>query len=339
MALNTRSFHSKGSFHSIVLLCVLALIGSSCSPAQQSPPSEEIPSANPSCKEPLARVVMIIHGNLKTSAFWPDVAQGAVESAYDNCIHLEVNDLENSDYDKMSGLIVDAAASKPDGVIISLPNVTKLQPAIKKLEENNIPFVVINAGSEDAKNMGALAFVGQKDEYNAGYKAGEQMAEAGVRHAYCINLQPQNKTSTQRCEGFIDAIKSKGGSAQVLVVERSDPGAADRIKLALELAPETDGIFATAELPIIQDAIKDMGMQDTTSFAYFDFSPKSYDAIQYENMLFAAGQGPYKQGYCAISILSSYFVTPDATYKEVITGPVFITRENYQDTQTGGDCK
>jgi simple sugar transport system substrate-binding protein len=277
------------------------------------------------------RVVMIIHSNLKISTFWPVVIRGAEQAAKDANLILEYHDLEKiSDYAEMSRLIEDAVASKPDGMIISLPDAKALKPAVQKIVDANIPFVVVNAGMDDAKDMGALTYVGQL-EYDAGYAAGVRMVEAGVQHAYCINLTPNLPNVNQRCQGFTDAIQETGGTVEVLVADKKDlVQAKERIMMALEGSPETDGLLSTADLPITIDAIEEANLDHEVKFASFDFSPASLEAIQNGKMMFAIDQQPYMQGYLPVVTLNLYFSNANTMYKTIPTGPDFITLENVE---------
>lgn len=308
----------------VLLVILLGSFG-----AQQQPPK---PQATPTVQANIAsskRVVMIIHSNLKISTFWPVVVKGAKQGEKDTGLILEVHDLEKiSDYAEMSRLIEDAVASKPDGMIISLPDTKALEAAVKKIAEAKIPFIVINAGSKDGKEMGALTYVGQL-EYEAGFAAGMRMVEAGVQHAYCINLTPNLPNVNQRCQGFTDAIQGKGGTVDVLVADKKDLAQAkERIVMALQLAPDTDGLLATADLPITLDAIEEAKLKHDVKFASFDFSPATLEAIQNGKMLFAIDQQPYLQGYLPMVILNLYFKNANTIYQAIATGPDFITLEN-----------
>ena len=50
----------------------------------------------------------------------------------------------------------------------------------------------------------------------AGYGAGERLAQAGVRHALCINHEVGNLSQDARCRGFADALGKSGGTSRVL---------------------------------------------------------------------------------------------------------------------------
>jgi simple sugar transport system substrate-binding protein len=291
---------------------------------------------------------MIIHGNFSVGKFWPVVIKGARLGAEETGLTLEIHDIELNNMKQMSELIESAVASKPDGMIISLPDPTALAPAVQKINDAKIPFIVINAGAHDAKKMGALTYVGQF-EYEAGFAAGERMAEAGVRNAYCVNHQPKNAAINDRCNGFTDAITRAGGTVETLVVDKSNlPEAKQRIVMALQLDPNTDGIMVTTDLvntdltvkdlPIPLQAIQESGITRKVMFASFDFSPKTLDAIKTGKMAFAIDQQQYLQGYLPMIILNLYLENANTMYQDLIaTGPQFITLENVERVKNLAD--
>ena len=67
----------------------------------------------------------------------------------------------------MAKSITAAAATQPDGIVVSLPDPDALGQAIKDAVAAGIPVVTMNSGLESSKEVGALMHVGQP-EYLAG---------------------------------------------------------------------------------------------------------------------------------------------------------------------------
>ena len=75
---------------------------------------------------------------------------------------------------EMKALIDGAAASRPDGLVVSVPDDKALGPAIKSATAAHIPVILIDSGSPSlAKKLGALYFMGQP-EFGAGIEAGRR---------------------------------------------------------------------------------------------------------------------------------------------------------------------
>ena len=124
------------------------------------------------------RYVVITHTQ-GTDPFWPVVEKGAKDAGEDVGAEIEYNFDASGDMAGMAKLIEAAAASQPDGIIVSLPDAAALGPAIKSAADAGIPVITMNSGLDASKEVGALMHVGQP-EYDAGKAAGER-AMAGQR--------------------------------------------------------------------------------------------------------------------------------------------------------------
>ena len=332
-----KRIHKLGWRFWAILFALLAIAAISIVLVRTKAPAAMPPAPTPNSEtsQPRPRVVMIVHGNFSTSKFWPKVQRGAEQGAKDYGIEFELHGLANSaDMTEMSGLIEQAVASKPDGIIISLPDVEALKPATDKISQAGIPFIIINSGRQYVDEVGALTYIGQL-EYEAGHQAGMRLAAEGVHHAYCINHQPQNVAVMDRCRGFIDAITLAGGSADTLVIDLDDAeNARARIKDVLTLYPDTDGLLTTKEIPFLLEVVEATGMQGKVKIGEFDFSPDVLKAIMDGKVLFAIDQQPYLQGYLPMTFLNLRFTNANIiAQSEIATGPGFITQENAEQIE------
>jgi simple sugar transport system substrate-binding protein len=233
----------------------------------------------------------------------------------------------------MSQLIDAAVASKPDGLVVSVPDADALGPSIKAAVAAGIPVITMNSGSDVSQELGALNHVGQT-EYEAGLGAGERMGEAGVKNALCVNQEVGNAALDQRCKGFEDGLTKSGGKSTVLAVDLTDPtGSQQKISAALTSAPDTDGILTlgpTGAAPALA-ALTESGQLGTMKLATFDLSPDVLQAILDGNMLFAIDQQQYEQGYYPIVLLTLYATNLNTIANPIImTGPGFVTKDNAQ---------
>jgi len=140
----------------------------------------------------------------------------------------------------MRQLIESAIATRPAGLVVSLPNPTALAPAIHAAERAGIPIIAINAGSDAFRKLGILLYVGE-DEYQAGLAAGDRMRTRGVRHALCVIHEADNLALQQRCSGFAAALAQVGGHSTVLEVNSRT-----RLQSKNESRPRWKAITSTA---------------------------------------------------------------------------------------------
>jgi simple sugar transport system substrate-binding protein len=225
----------------------------------------------------------------------------------------------------METLIDQAVAARPDGLVVSLPE-PGLAPAIRRAVRAGIPTVTINSGSDQYKKLGVLAHVGQP-EGDAGFKAGQRLARAGVRRALCINLVIRNQGLDARCAGLERAMRAAGGTAKVERIDDQAPDAPKRIAAAVK-AQDADGALAMngpSGLAAIK-ALAGTGVKVGT----FDLGPDVLKAVRNGKLAFAVDQQAYLQGYLPVVFLAEkarYGLFP-AQGDVIPTGPNFVTKDN-----------
>ena len=191
-----------------------------------------ISSAQDSTDRSQLRFVVVTHGQA-SDPFWSVVQNGVEQAGKDMGVKVEYQAPPTFDMVAMSQLIDAAVASKPDGLVVSIPDADALGPSIKAAVDAGIPVISMNSGSDVAAELGVLTHVGQT-EYEAGLGAGERMGEAGVKNALCVNQEVGNVALDLRCQGFTDGLAKSGGTVEVLAVDLTDPtDAQQRIEAAL----------------------------------------------------------------------------------------------------------
>jgi len=270
------------------------------------------------------RIAVVTHGQA-SSAFWAIVRNG-VEAAgrqMDVLVTYRAPDVYSLDH--MVTLIDQAVASKPDGLVVSLPE-EGLAPAIRRAVRAGIPTVTINSGSDMYAKLGVLAHVGQPED-RAGLKAGQRLARAGARRVLCVNLLIRNQGLDARCAGLVRAMRAVGGRAPMIRVDDLDPGAPQRIAKAVD-ETKADGVLAlngTSGLATLK------GLKGRTlPIGSFDLGPDILQAVRQGRLAFAVDQQAYLQGYLPVVFLAErarYGLFP-AQGDVIPTGPNFVTKAN-----------
>ena len=162
------------------------------------------------------RVVFVTHGQ-SGDPYWSVVKNGMDDAAETLGVKAEYLAPENFDMAKMAQMIDAAAASKPDGLVVSIPDASALGGPVKNAVAAGIPVIVIDSGgSKLTKELGGLLYLGQS-EYEAGVMAGERVkAKLGVKKAVCLNQEVGNISLDDRCAGF-----AKGLGVEVPVLKAS----------------------------------------------------------------------------------------------------------------------
>jgi simple sugar transport system substrate-binding protein len=320
-------------FKSAILLVSALLVLSACKSSDSSskaPTAQSKPSGGGSTQGSGLRFVFVTHGQA-SDPFWSVVKNGVDQGAKDSGVKVEYQAPTKFDMVAMSQLIDAAVASKPDGLVVSIPDANALSPAIKKAVDAGIPVISINSGSDVAKKLGALAHVGQT-EYEAGFGGGEQMAKAGVKSALCVNQEVGNAGLDARCNGFTDAMKKAGGKVEVLAVDLANPTESQqRMQAALASKSDVDGILTlgpTGAAPALK-ALQAASKIGKIKLATFDLSPEVLEAIQKGDVLFAIDQQQFLQGYLPIVLLKLFKTNLNTIANPVLmTGPGFVTKDN-----------
>jgi simple sugar transport system substrate-binding protein len=270
------------------------------------------------------RIAVVTHGQA-SSAFWAIVRNG-VEAAgrqMDVLVTYRAPDVYSLDH--MVTLIDQAVASKPDGLVVSLPE-AGLAPAIRRAVRAGIPTVTINSGSDVYAKLGVLAHVGQPED-RAGLKAGQRLASEGVRRALCVNLQIRNQGLDARCAGLARAMRAVGGRMRMIRVDDLDPGAPKRIAKAVDVT-RADGVLALNGVSGLA-ALKGLAGRDLP-IGSFDLGPEILQAVRQGRLAFAVDQQAYLQGYLPVVFLAErarYGLFP-AQGDVIPTGPNFVTKTN-----------
>ena len=276
------------------------------------------------------RLWVVTHGQA-SSAFWTIVRNGIEAARRQMAVDVTYRSPDVYDVGAMSDLIDQAVASKPDGLVVSIPS-PDLEGPIRAAVEAGIPVVSINSGSEIARRAGTLAHVGQPEE-QAGFKAGRRLVAAGAHHAVCVNHEVGNEALDRRCAGFERALRAAGGSSRVISIDTNQDldGAREKIRQAAS----RPGIDAVLTLNSQGGELATEVAPAGSILATFDYTPKLLRAIRSGRVEFAVDQQPYLQGYLPIVFLTElarYGIFP-AQGDVIATGPNFVTSQNAEQAE------
>src|SRR5262249_18907386 len=102
------------------------------------------------------RVVFVTHGQ-SSDPYWSVVKNGMDDPAKALGVKAEYLHPETFDMPKMAQLIDSATASKPDGLVVSIPDAAALSEPVKQAVAAGIPVIVIDSGgSKLTKDLGGL---------------------------------------------------------------------------------------------------------------------------------------------------------------------------------------
>jgi simple sugar transport system substrate-binding protein len=316
----------------LAILCGLLLVIAGCGVTREVREKgvqvSGAPSSTPAPGAPVpdgaVRIAVVTHGPA-SSKFWAIIRNGVDSAARRLDVLVDYKSPDVFSVERMSELIDQAVATKPDGLVVSIPS-DALAPAIRRAVKAGIPVVSINSGSDVFRRLGVLVHVGQVED-RAGLEAGRRLADAGVRNALCLNQDEDNKGVDARCKGLEKAMREVAGRARVLPIVDDDPRTPSLIAAAVK-AGGVDGVLATNSLGGLGAA---KGLAGTgVKIGTFDLGPDVLKAVRAGAIDFAVDQQAYLQGYLPIEMLAlraRYGILP-SQHDVVATGPNFVTREN-----------
>ncbi len=287
--------------------------------------SEAAPTPGAPVSDGAVRIAVVTHGPA-SSKFWAIIRNGVDSAARQLDVLVDYKSPDVFSVVRMSALIDQAVATKPDGLVVSIPN-AGLAPAIRRAVAAGIPVISINSGSDDFRSLGVLVHVGQV-ESRAGYEAGKRLAAAGVRNALCLNQDRENDGTKARCAGMAKAHARGGRPRPQHLRRRRGPRRAqrDRPRRRLRAGRRRAG-----------DQLDQRPRRGARAWpAWRSRSAPSTSARTCSRpsrpgeIGFAVDQQPYLQGYLPIEMLAlraRYGILP-AQHDIVATGPNFVTRAN-----------
>ena len=270
------------------------------------------------------QIWVVTHGQA-SSKFWTVVRKGVEAGGREADVDVTYRSPDVFNVATMTRLIDEAVAARPDGLVVSIPDVA-IAPAIRRAVAAGIPVVSINSGSDVSRRVGALAHVGQPEE-RAGYEAGKRLVAAGAKHAVCVNQEPGNEGLDRRCQGFARALREAGGTSRVVAVDDKDLDGAQRILVAEANRPAVDGML------LLNNGVAEIAAASVPRrvvLGTFDLSPGVLAAVKTGRLEFAVDQQPYLQGYMPVILLAEYarYGLFPARGQVIPTGPSFVTAKD-----------
>ena len=266
---------------------------------------------------------MVTHGEGK-DPFWPVVEKAGADAAAQMGVDFEYIFNPSGDLADMASSIQAAAATQPDGMVVSLPDPDSLGNAIRAATASGIPVITINSGLEAYKEVGALMHIGQPETL-AGQKAGERAAAEGATKALCMTPEQYNTALSDRCNGYgenveiVSSVDTTHDAATIVT----------RATAALQANPDVNAILSVSPTSCIgtAKALDDLGM--SVHHSCFDLSPELMDLINAGKVAFTIDQQQRLQGYMPIVVLHLYNNAAGLLPGDNIpSGPGFVDKSN-----------
>ena len=274
------------------------------------------------------RIAGVVHGTT-TDTFWDIIFAQANQAASDLGVELILDRLEPQEdeetlFREMATQISSLCNDGIDGIFISFPSEI-LSASVRECQELNIPVIAINSGASFSEQLDLLHFIGQL-EYDAGFMAGERMAQEGATAGVCIIHMDGNEALVERCRGFENGFTAgSAGSAYlgspIVALDEYRVEVTEFIDSNINSPGDWNEIAALSLGPDPLPYLLELGLFVGT----FDTNQEIFDELVSGNLLFGIDQNPFMQGYLPVWLLTTVVHTEQSLQNTFIqTGPSFV---------------
>jgi len=284
-------------------------------------------------KDPL---IIVVSGPLAEPFFGP-LKKGADDAAKALGIDYQystIQDFNNVQAD-LARLVQQAAARRPDVLIVSDFFPDSMGPQIKKAADSGIPVIIMDGGFESWREVGGLAYVGY-DTKAVGVQAGEIEAKAGAKHGLCVDHVAGNPALESMCKGYIEAMKAGGADAKMVTIPlpdiQNEQVNLQAIKGALAADPAIDAIYALGPNQVILSvrAVEELNRAANFKIGGLTLSKSVLEAVRDGKVLFDVDLQGYLDGYFGLTMAyqkAKFDMLPAAP---VMAGPHFVFQKDAQ---------
>lgn len=274
------------------------------------------------------RIVFVTHGQANDN-YWTVVKAGL--TAASAALHVKVDYQAPTTFDvvKMGQMIDAAAASRPDGLVVTIPDAAALEGPIKAAKAAGIPVAVIDTGLEQVKPWGLDLYIGGGAEYPNGLNAGKLLAKSGVKEAMCVNHEVGNVSQDERCRGLADGLKDTGGTVDIVAVTLDPTDATRRVEAFMASHKNVDAMvmLGTTLVGPMLSMLDERGMGGKLKIGVFDLSPEVLDAITDGKILFGLDNQQVLMGYLPVAVLTAKAMYGTIPTEDIITGPILVKKD------------
>lgn len=265
----------------------------------------------------------------KVDAYWKTCVEGVLDASAECNADTLLIDMMLTDEVLFEEQLNRAIAAQVDGGLFSIHLPEKQNPLIRRMVEQGIPVITVDADSADS---GRTAYVGT-DPYKAGCAVGEAVLqgldEAAKVGVLSVNVGGGGKLDIE-IEGIRDTVSSCGGEiVEIVETEGILLNAYESTHKLLQEYPEINVIVGITSFDIQGAAkyVEENGIEDILLVG-FDDLPETLDYIRKGVIYATIVQDPYQMGYQGVKLLTELCDGKTLSETEVDTGTTTVMLEN-----------
>ncbi len=238
--------------------------------------------------------------------YWKTANEGFTKAAADYDVSVEMVGPEADDAGAELDAFQRAAAAKPAGILVSVVDANRMQPAIDAAMRSGVPVITVDS---DAPASARLYFIGTNN-FEAGKLGGQKLVQLlGGKGNVVFYSFPAQPNLADRLKGYLDAFSTHPGMKMVDVYDiKGDSGAAfdkTREYLAATGSAKIDAFVSLDSVSgkDVADALKRQGVSDRTIVA-MDTSADVMSLVKSGEIKATISQKPYTMGYVGLKALA-----------------------------------
>jgi ribose transport system substrate-binding protein len=273
-----------------------------------------------------------------THEFWKAIHAGAVQaqeelSAQGTPVRIIWKGPLREDDRELQIQVVEGFLSQGvQGIVLAPLDDRALVRPVEEAKRAGVPTVIIDSGLETDSIVSFVA----TDNRKGGQLAADHMGTllGGKGKVLLLRYQEGSASTHQREEGFLEEIKAKHPSIQVISSDQYAGVTRETAKRAAEnllnrYGNELQGVFTVNETSTIGMllALQDLKKAGTLKFIGFDASPILIDAIRAGQLQGIVVQNPMRMGYLGVKTMVDH-LRGQPVEKRVDTGVMVVTPAN-----------
>ena len=283
----------------------------------------------------LKEVYYLVGSNM-SSSYWQSAVAGFKKAAAEYEVTAKTAGPDTYDPQGELAELQKAVAAKPDGILVSVSDVSVLQPEIDAAVNAGIPVITFDS---DAAGSRRLYFIGTNN-LEAGRLGGKRVVEklGGKGNVVFFTIAGQPNTE-ERLKGFKDVFSGQQGItiAEVVDIKGAPTTAFDRTQqlMAQTGAKKIDAFVCLDSMSgkMVADAIKRTGDTSRVLVAW-DVNPDTLQEIKDGVINATVVQKPYTMGYVGLKALDEVFHNPPAQLGKDYSSDPFAPYPVFVDTGT-----
>jgi ribose transport system substrate-binding protein len=288
------------------------------------------------CKRHSVKEVYYLVSNNISLSYWKTAAAGFNKAAAEYGVTAKLVGPQNYDTQEELAEMKRAVAAKPAGILVSVSDVSTLQPEIDAAIQAGVPVITIDS---DAAGSHRLYFIGTNN-LDAGRLGGHRLIEklGGKGNVVFFTIAGQPNLE-ERLKGFKDVLASRPDIHIVDVVDmKGDARVAfdDTQKMLAQTGAQKIDAFVCLEASAgkqVAEVVKRTNSTDRVVIAW-DADQGTLDAIKAGTIDSTIAQKPYTMGYVGLKALDEIFHNPPKPlYKDYSSDP-FSRYPVFVDTGT-----